>query len=181
MADYQPRYPLANTSTVKDDLVAIKIMRESVMDCDVSHMLKLLKNVTSTRAQVLAFEGRVTFFFDGWDDDPREVAEIPEIRAYFVALTDKFPYWFHYAEKSGDTVIRVMQLLCTGHYVERKPGLVAWSFDDLEEMKRVVTQLATGMDRWHSRHNITYRDNQRIHQEIAQMIEATLEPGPTAL
>jgi len=82
MADYQPRYPLARESTVKHDLVVIKIMRESVMDCDPSHMLKLLKNFTTTRPQIVAYEGRITFVFDGWDDNPRETAEIPEIRAY---------------------------------------------------------------------------------------------------
>jgi hypothetical protein len=38
-----------------------------------------------------------------------------------------------------------------------------------------VEYLAIQMDRWHRRHNITYQDNQRIHQEVAQMLEATLE------
>ena len=174
---YQVPYPLARASTVKEDLVLIQIMRESVMDCDPSHMLELLKNITSTREQVMAFEGRVTFYFDGWDDDPREVAEIPEIRAYFAALTAKFPYWLHYAEKAGDTVMRVMQLLSKGHFVERQSGVVTWSFDDIEDMKRVLDHLASHLGRWHSRHNITYRDNQRIHQEVAQLIECTLVPG----
>ena len=174
---YQGPYPLARASTVKEELVAIKIELQSVMDCDPSYMLNLLKNVTSTREQVVGFEGRITFFFDGWDDDPRETAEIPEIRAYFTALTEKFPYWMHYAEKAGDTFMHVMRLLCKGHYEQKLPGVVAWSFDDLEEMKQVVEYLSIQMDRWHRRHNITYHDNQRIHQEVAQLIECTLVPG----
>jgi hypothetical protein len=174
---YHGPYPLARTSTVKEDLVAIKIERQSVIDCDPSYMLELLKNFTTTRTQVVDYEGCITFYFDGWDDDPREVAEIPEIRAYFAALTAKFPYWLHYAEKAGDTVMRVMQLLCKGHFAARQSGVVTWSFDDIEEMKRVLDHLAHNMDRWHSRHNITYRDNQRIHQEVAQLIESSLSPG----
>ena len=172
---YRPRYPLARSSTVKEELVFIQIMRESVMDCDPSHMLKLLKNISTTRAQVVDFEGRITFVFDGWDDDPRETAEIPEIRAYFSALTEKFPYWMHYAEKVGDTFMHVMRLLCKGHYERKSPEVVTWSFDDLEQMKQVVDFLSIQMDRWHRRHNITYQDNQRIHQEVAQLIDATLE------
>jgi len=175
MNGYTPRYPLARESTVKHDLVVIKIMRESVMDCDPSHMLKLLKNITSTRAQIVDFEGCITFVFDGWDDDPRETAEIPEIRAYFSALTEKFPYWMHYVEKAGDTFMHVMRLLCTGHYEQKLPGVVAWSFDDLNEMKQVVEFLSIHMNRWHRRHNITYITNRRIHEEIAQLIECTLE------
>jgi len=69
----------------------------------------------------------------------------------------------------------IMRLLCTGHYVQLKPGVVAWSFDDLEAMKNVVEYLAIHMDRWHRQHNITYPDNQRIHQQIVQLIECTRE------
>lgn len=174
---YRPHYPLARASTVKEDLVVIQIMRESVMDCDPSYMLELLKSITSTREQVVAYEGRITFYFDGWDDDPRETAEIPEIRAYFTALTEKFPYWMHYAEKAGDTFIHVMRLLCKGHYEPKSPEVVTWSFDDLEQMKQVVEYLAIQMNRWHRRHNITYLDNQRIHEEVAQLIGATLQAG----
>ena len=172
---FNPRYPLARTSTVKHELVVIQIMHQSVMECDPSHMLKLLKKISSTRQQVVDFEGRITFLFDGWNDDPRETAEIPEIRAYFSALTEKFPYWMHYVEKADDTFMHVMRLLCTGHYEQKIPGVVSWSFDDLKEMKQVVEFLSIHMNRWHRRHNITYQDNQRIHQEIAQLIEATLE------
>ena len=172
---YRTPYPLARTSTVKEDLVVIQIMRESVMDCDPSYMLELLKSITSTREQVVAYEGRITFYFDGWDDDPRETAEIPEIRAYFTALTEKFPHWMHYVEKAGDTFMHVMRLLCKGHYERKSPQVVTWSFDDLEQMKQVAEFLSIQLDRWHRRHNITYHDNQRIHQEVAQLIGATLE------
>ncbi|HRH75621.1 MAG TPA: hypothetical protein PLM62_21260 [Zoogloea sp.] len=51
---YRPHYPLARASTVKEDLVVIQIMRESVMDCDPSYMLELLKSITSTREQIVA-------------------------------------------------------------------------------------------------------------------------------
>ena len=50
-----------------------------------------------------------------------------------------------------------------------------WSFDDLEQMKQVVEYLSIQMNRWHRRHNITYHDNQRIHEEVAQLIGATLQ------
>lgn len=175
MNGYNPRYPLARESTVKNELVVITIMRESVMDCDPSHMVKLLKNISTTRAQVVDFEGRITFVFEGWDDDPRETAEIPEIRAYFSALTERFPHWMHYVEKAGDTFMHVVRLLCKGHYEQKSLGVVVWSFDDLNDMKQVVEYLSTHMDRWHRRHNIPYITNRRIHEEIAQLIECTLE------
>jgi len=49
MADYQPRYPLARTSTAKEELLVIQIMRQSVLECGPSYMLNLLKDLHSTR------------------------------------------------------------------------------------------------------------------------------------
>lgn len=42
-------------------------------------------------------------------------------------------------------------------------------------MKRVVESLSIQTDRWHRRYNITYHDKQRIHEEVAQLIGATLQ------
>ena len=175
MAVYQPRYPLARASTVKDELLVIQIMRQSVMECDPSYMLNLLKGLHTTRQQVVDHEGCITLCFEGWDDDPRETAEIPEIRTYFAALTEKFPYWLHYVEKSGDTFFHVLRLLCTGHYEQKTPGMVAWCFDDLQEMQRICLHLVGQMDKLHRRHNIPCITNRRINEEIAQLIECTLE------
>ena len=36
-------------------------------------------------------------------NDPRELSEIPEVRTYFRALTDAWPYWWHTIEKVGET------------------------------------------------------------------------------
>lgn len=82
---YQGPYPLARASTVKEELVVIQIMRESVMDCDPSHMLELLKSITSTREQVVDYEGRITFYFDGWPDALPPQFRSPEQLAYFEA------------------------------------------------------------------------------------------------
>ena len=42
----------------------------------------------------------------------------------------------------------------------------------------MVEFLSIQMNRWHQRHNITYQDNQRIHEEVAQLMGATLQADP---
>jgi len=153
----------------------LQVMKPSVMECDPSHLLNLLKELSTTREQVLSYEGCITLVFDGWDDDPRETAEIPEIRAYFAKLTQRFPYWLHYVEKAGDTFFHVLRLLCTGHYEQKTPGMVAWCFDDLNEMQRICLHLVDQMELLHRQHNIPDLTSQRINEEIAQLIECTLE------
>jgi hypothetical protein len=83
--------------------LVIAITRESVDTCDVRPLMEKLERFATTRENAIAREGKITFYFDGWDSDPRETAEIPEIRRYFCGLTTEFPYWFHSIEKVGDT------------------------------------------------------------------------------
>ncbi len=36
---------------------------------------------------------------DGYDDDPRELWDIAEVRAFYQKLDEKFPYWFWFCDK----------------------------------------------------------------------------------
>lgn len=38
----------------------------------------------------------LSFSFDGWDQDPREIAEIPECRQFLQAVHGQWPYWLHF-------------------------------------------------------------------------------------
>ena len=172
---HTPRYPLARASTSKDQLLAFAIARQSVMECDPSYLLNLLKDISSTRQQVIDHEGVVTFYFDGWDADPRETAEIPEIRAYFAALNKGFPYWLHYVEKVDDTLFHILRLLCAGHYERKRAGFCAWRFDDPQQMSTTLLTLFGHMNVLHDRFDIPELTNRRISEEVAQLIECSLE------
>ena len=88
----------------------------------------------------------MTFFFSGYDDDPRETAEIPEIRAWFSELTGEFPYWLHFIEKEGDTMFHVLRLLCAGHVERFEGGMVGWRFDDMGQLSTASASTGNGPD-----------------------------------
>jgi hypothetical protein len=175
MSTRSPKYPLARLSPAKDDILVIAITRESVMTGDIQPMLEKLNALSSTREAALKWEGTLTFIFEGWNDDPRETAEIPEIRAYFAALTEAWPHWLHFAEKVGDTIPHVLRLLCRGRYERPGPGLVGWQFADFDDIKRLVFRLFSGQNRMYERLALPEDINERISQEVAQLIECTLQ------
>lgn len=173
----QPKYPLARLSPAKDELLVFAISRESVLACDVLPLLEKLGPLVATREAAMQWEGRLTFYFDGWDADPRETAEIPEIRAYFQTLTEDWPYWLHVIEKVGETFGQVLRLLCRGDvecFESGMSGMVGWRFEDLEELSREVMRLFTGMNRLYERLDLPAEMNERISQEIGQLLECSL-------
>jgi hypothetical protein len=171
----QPRYPLARLSPVKDAILGLEITRESVEQCDIRPMREQLERLSEDRERALAWEGKVTFYFAGWDDDPRETAEIPEIRRYFAALTDAWPYWLHYAEKVHDTFPHILRLLCAGHVEAIEQGQVGWRFNDLHAVTELVMRLFDEMNGLYDRLALPETLNERISQEVAQLIECSLQ------
>lgn len=184
--DSQPhrpiRYPRARLSPAKDELMILTIPRAHVEDGDTTLALQQLGFMTESRELAERWEGQVSFVFDGWQDDPRETAEIPEVRDYFVALTDSWPYWLHFGEKVGDTIPHVLRLLCRGHTEAIGPGLVGWAFDDLEEVRQQLLQLFVRQNGLYARLGLPEAMNERIAEEVAQLLESAFsgEPPPGA-
>jgi hypothetical protein len=171
---HKPKYPRARLSPAKDQLLVIQITRESVVTNDVRPLLDKLGRLSASRAEALRWEGKLTFAFDGWDDDPRETAEIPEIRAYFLDATAEWPYWLHFCEKVGDTVLHVLRLLCRGHREQVRAGMVAWQFDDPQDISRQLLLLFGYTNELYDRLDLPEEMNRRITEEVAQLIESAL-------
>ena len=54
---------------------------------------------------------RFMFTIEGWDDDPREIHTIPEIRRFYSAFHDAWPYWLYFCNLDMDT-LGVMTMCC---------------------------------------------------------------------
>ena len=90
-------------------------------------------------------------------------------------MTAEFPYWFHFVEKVGDTFWHVLRLLCRGHTEQIRPGLVGWQFDDPGELIRQVDLLLGYMNGLYDRLGLPEEMNERVSQEVAQLIECSLQ------
>jgi hypothetical protein len=172
-SDNRPiRYPRARLSPAKDELMILVIHRDEVEAGDIAPVLQQLEFMTETRELAERWEGRIAVVFNGWDDDPREVVEIPAVRRYFADLTEAWPYWLHFIEKVGDTLPLVLGLLCLGHREAIAPGLIGWAFEDLEEVRRLLLHLFVLQNALYERLGLPESMNQRISEEVAQLLES---------
>ncbi len=173
---YRIEYPKSRLSPAKDGLVVFEFARRHIENGDTTEIRKALSLMAATRENAQLYEGRVTFYFSGWDDDPRETAAIPEIRAWFAKLTGEFPFWLHFLEKQGDSILHALRLLCAGHY-ENGPvmGMVGWSFDDLNAFEANVLTLFGHMNGMYDRLGLPEGLNERVSGEVAQLIACSFE------
>ena len=70
-----------------------------------------LQSLSGDRSSAMSAEGAVTLVFHGYDDDPREIEAIPEVREWFSKLFAAWPYWSFFASRIDQIVPLVLTLL----------------------------------------------------------------------
>ena len=94
------------------DLIFYQFSRSKVEQCEFSHFLSLYapdKLPEGRRLQEMM--NMMMFIIEGWDDDPREIHMVPEIRRFYSAFHDAWPYWLYFCYLDLDT-LKAMTMCC---------------------------------------------------------------------
>jgi hypothetical protein len=94
------------------DLIAVFVSRDEFERLDLSGCLQVLDSLIESRERAMRFRDRVDFAVDGYNDDPRELFEIPEVRTFVRELDAKWPYWFFFLSKATGALAMIMFCLC---------------------------------------------------------------------
>jgi hypothetical protein len=97
----EPNAQLASFIKGEKKALVLYIPRELIDEGDVSAIAGSLHDMVSNRERVTAFVQRVAVVTDGYDDDERELWEIPEPRAFFRRLFLECPFAMLLAHPEG--------------------------------------------------------------------------------
>jgi hypothetical protein len=107
--------------------IVYQFSRSKVERGDFSHFLSLyapdkLPSGRRLRQMMNAF----VFCLEGWDEDEREIHSIPEVRRFYSAFHQAWPYWLYFCNLETET-LRMLVLCClpsiTAMKVDRKPNV----------------------------------------------------------
>jgi len=88
--------PTSRFFPAKDQQVFVVCDSAAITAGDISAVLTALKSLSNDRSSAMGAEGAVTLVFHGYDDDPRELEAIPDVREWFAKLFEAWPrrhYW----------------------------------------------------------------------------------------
>lgn len=123
------------------DLVVLQASRREVEAQNISSMLERLMALSDNRETVLCLQEKVLLHFDGFDGDPREVSEIPEIRSFMRMLVDQWPHWFWFLAREQGTISLFMSLICKVR-IHRQGTRFGIEFTDPDELRMCFDNLA---------------------------------------
>jgi len=85
----------------QSDYILLQFSPEDIHNCDTSKYVTLLHGITdSLQSFEVAFQ-RYVFLISGYDDDPRELYQIPEVVRFIKDLNSKLPFWLYFVN-TGD-------------------------------------------------------------------------------
>jgi len=141
-----------------------------VIDC--------LMTLTDSARLTRAYADRLVLLFSGYESDPREVFDVPEVRAFFAAINEKWSAWFHFVEKDGPTLSVILRLLTQSTPLHRAAGspYVSAEITDIEAFRRLILALFTSMNRLYALHGIGSEANMAMTEKVTQCVERMFAP-----
>jgi hypothetical protein len=117
------------------DLIFYQFSRSKVERGDFSHFLGLYAlDKLPTGRRLREMMNTLIFGIDGYNDDPREIHSIPEIRRFYSAFHEAWPFWLYFCNLDAEN-LRMMVLCCLPSIlamkVDGQPS-VSVNFDRLE-------------------------------------------------
>lgn len=121
-------------------LVVLDISRREVESGNIASALERLLVMGDTREAVYRYRDSLLIQVRGYDNDPRELPEIPEVRAFFARLAQEWPDWLWFLHRRVGAIQLLVSLLCKVR-IHKVPGAYTTEFLDPDEMQRTILDL----------------------------------------
>ena len=136
----------------QSDHIVLQISQENIKDCNTSEYVTLLHGATGTiQSFEVAFQ-RYVFLISGYDDDPRELYQIPEVVSFIKDLNSKLPFWLYFVNTADKRFFSWMiACLCQAMSLDQDEETIYADFDadaynDLIEYQfRNIVKLMSGL------------------------------------
>lgn len=145
--------------------VFVMFSRRQVETCDIAEPMEFLRGLTADPWVALDYCGRISLVVDGYNDDPREIFEVPEVRAFIKALDQQWPYWFFFLSQADDSIKLLESCLCDT--IEVIPGVASI---DLDQMERALARHFGAMNRLCEALNVPEETIEEISEGIISLI-----------
>ena len=80
----------------QSDHIVLQISQEAIQNCDTSEYVTLLHGATGSLQSFEAAFQKYVLLISGYDEDQRELYQIPEVVKFIKDLNSKLPFWLYF-------------------------------------------------------------------------------------
>ncbi len=96
----------------KIDEILYAISRDDVENTNLNDTLNFLSHIVSCREAVLSYASKIEFSIGGYEQDSRELFQIPEVLHFLKIVDEEFPYWLAFQSDKGKWLKALLFVLC---------------------------------------------------------------------
>ena len=85
----------------QSDYIVLQISQEAIQNCDTSEYVAMLHGITGSLQSFEDAFQRYVLSVSGYDNDQRELYQIPEVARFRKDLNSKLPFWLYFVN-TGD-------------------------------------------------------------------------------
>lgn len=108
-----PRFDLRPGVT---EPVVLMISRRQVESADIASVLTKLKPFLAAREDAWRYRGQMTLVVDGYNEEQRELIDIPEVRAFLQLFNERWPYWAFFFNQVDDSIKLLSCCVCGANF-----------------------------------------------------------------
>ncbi len=172
---------LINSSILEHEQVFIAIDREEIETSNFIGFEKLLLWLTASEEMILKNRGKFLIAVFGYDEDERELCEIPEIRKWFTSVLPIFKYWGYFLSMEDYSrqfsAMAVLTACCVkiinSEFIEEQNGWVH-NFDEVE-LKKFLHQMFSWLNEFTEKYNLPLDVNFDQSMKIMQIVYSVPE------
>ena len=146
--------------------VIILISRRQVESRDMASVVNELKILLASREDCWLYRGQVSLVVDGYEDDPRELVDIAEVRDFLRNFAVQWPYWGFFFNQIDDSIILLGSCVCGKAY----PGGGAVEMD-VEKIKQFLLDGFEGMNALFDKHGFPESDLESMSRGLIEVME----------
>ena len=114
----------------QSDYTVLQISQEAIQNCDTSEYVTLLHGATGPLQSFEAAFQRYVFLISGYDDDPRELYQIPEVVSFIKDMNSKLPLWLYFVNTDDKRFFSWMvACLCQAMSLDQDDETIYADFD----------------------------------------------------
>jgi hypothetical protein len=161
---------------VGSKVAIVTVPRERIETGDTAPVLASLERLIASREALEASNGTISLLVNGYDADPRELHLIPEVRRYFQALDEQFPFWFHVCTRIEHSLRMLLTMLVelTPVALEDPPGAIGYRFSN-DDLNDFVRQRLIAMRVLHASHRFDQRESDQIAELVISYFSAVAD------
>ena len=157
----------------KSDFGIYHVDKDEILECDFSGINNVIKRLSRNKEALIKNRGALEILVNGYNDDPKEIYEIPEVRRWYSESIKVGIPWFYFLGLQADGMGLTATLLstCDVTILHEKNNQHSVKFNEPEQISEWLNKNFQNLNHFTNLNDISLEINKEMSQRAATVMQ----------